>query len=61
MCIPGVMIFKIVTTEGTLQEVIIPQLFSLALEVTSRKKSSSSSFPFFPFEGNRALTRQHQQ
>lgn len=33
MCIPGVMIFKIVTTEGTLQEVIIPHLFSMALEL----------------------------
>ena len=27
------MIFKIVTTEGTLQEVIIPHLFSMALEL----------------------------
>lgn len=33
MCIPGVMIFKIVTTEGTFQEVIIPHLFSMALEL----------------------------
>ena len=32
MCIPGVMIFKIVTTEGTFQEVIIPHLASMALE-----------------------------
>ena len=33
MCIPGVMIFKIVTTEGTLQEVIVPHLFSMALDL----------------------------
>lgn len=35
MCIPGVMIFKVMTIEGTLQEVIIPHIFSVALGLPS--------------------------